>query len=449
MAKKIRDEVNEEKRKELQKLQEIKEKELECWRQHALDRAGEEYRSAIFQMGTAHNAARRENMKKAESQKKREATYKDFKKQIAARKANQCKTQTQAFCPCLNKEFKCICLQTENKSTEPQKRKRNTSFSSSDDDDDDKEQTRCQKSTSSFSSTSDSTISDLHVNNRATQTSLCEPVNNKCLIKTPAVYVDVEVGSEDSLSISAPAEIEDKYAVYNRQFTNIIRVSPSRSRKHHENSNRNPSVQQSTTTTTTQSSDVTVLPSEEPIQKSPTRKQNDVQKATSKEKRFTLVSDLVKKQEQQQQQQDSSIKTTKQSKSIPPICPPVSLATSTTVTSTLSPRKQIRPAAPRSQSPRKISTFSKSSKTVTDNSQPITTSTTKTHTIAPSTTSSSTGRVQFYDYRSKLSKDRDQTAGIVTVQRQNRNDTQPTAMEQAALENQRAKERQLETLKQW
>ncbi|TMW49897.1 hypothetical protein DOY81_005027 [Sarcophaga bullata] len=452
LAKKIRDEVNEEKKRELQKLQETKEKELECWRQHALDRAGEEYRSAIFQMGTAHKAARRENVKRAEKQQQQQTTYKEFKKQAAKRRANQRKAQTP--CPCLNKEFKCICVQTdipeypEQRTAESQKRKRNCSFSSSDsehEEEDDKEQNTLPQSTSSsFSSTtSDSTISALQVNNRATQTSLCEPPSNKCLIKTPAVYVDVEVGSQDSFSISAPIEINDKHPAYNRKFTNIIMVSPRKGRKQCENLNKNPSIEQSTTTTTTQSSDVTVLPSEEPIQKSSPKKKIDEKHATQKEKRFTIVSDLVKKQ----QQQDRSSKTTKDTKSTPPVCPPGSRATTTTTTPPLSPRKLIRPAVPQCRSPRKTSALSKSSKTITDNSQPTATlSTTKTHTVAPSTTSSS-GRVQFFNYKTKLCKERDQAAANVSVQRQNREIVQPTAMEQAALENQRERERQLETLK--
>ena len=453
LAKKIRDEVNEEKKRELQKLQETKEKELECWRQHALDRAGEEYRSAIFQMGTAHNAARRENVNRSEKQQQQQTTYKEFKKQTAARRANQRKAQ--APCPCLNKVVKCICVQTdipsERKAAEPQKRKRNCSFSSSEsehEEEDDKEQNTLPQSTSSSftSTTSDSTISALEVNNRATQTSLCEPPSNKCFVKTPAVYVDVEVGSQDSFSISAPIEINDKHAAYNRKFTNIIMVSPPRKgRKHCENLNKNPSVEQSTTTTTTQSSDVTVLPSEEPIQKSPPKKKIDAKQAAQREKRFTIVSDLVKKQ----QQLDRSTKTTKDPKSTPPSCHPGSRATTTTTTPPLSPRKQVRPARPPSQSPRRTSALSKSSKTITDNSQPTATlSITKTHTVAPSTTSSS-GRVQFFNYKTKLSKERDQAAANVCVQRQNREIVQPTAMEQAALENQRERERQLEALKKW
>ncbi|XP_037817011.1 myosin-11 [Lucilia sericata] len=454
LAKKIRDEVNEEKKRELQKLQAIKEKELECWRQHALQRKGEEYREAIFQIGTAHQAAKRENEQRAEKQK--QGTYKDFKKQMAARKSQPGKVQfsCQKSCVCqqtlnasANKQFKCTCTQTDEThiNDEAYKRKRDLSFSSSESECEDegyKEQTTLPQTSFSFSSTCDSTSSSLS-NTQATQTSMFVPTKNKCLIKTPAVYLDVEVGTDDSVTISAPAEVKDKHAEYNRQFSSVIRVSPRKAQKEKENTCENPSIQQSSTTNTL-SSESTAKKVE--VNKSVQEKSQIDKAAASKEKRFTIISDLVKKQ------QGNELSTADINQGT--TCPPVSQATSTSITPHLSPRKQIREVPqrqplvrPQPQSPRKASATSKSSRTITDHTQPATsfTATTKSNTAIASGSSSS-GRVQFYDYNSKLAKERDQAPAAVSVQRQG-DQTQPTAMEQAELEKQRERERQLEALK--
>ncbi|XP_046805697.1 myosin-11 [Lucilia cuprina] len=452
LAKKIRDEVNEEKKRELQKLQAIKEKELECWRQHALQRKGEEYREAIFQIGTAHHAAKRENEQRADKQKQ-QGTYKDFRKQMAARKSQPGKVQfsCQKSCICqqthiANKQFKCTCTQTDENhiSDETHKRKRDLSFSSSESECEDegyKELTTLPQTSFSLSSTCDSTSSSLS-NTQATQTSMFVPTKNKYLIKTPAVYLDVEVGTDDSVTISAPTEMKDKHAEYNRQFSSVIRVSPRKGHKEKENTCENPSLQQSTTNTLSSESTAKQVDVNKTVQE-----RAQLNKATaSKEKRFTIISDLVKKQ------QTNEPSTTDLNQGT--ACPPVSRATSASVTPHLSPKKQIREVSqrqpivrPQPLSPRKASATSKSSRTITDHTQPATsfTATTKSNTAIASGSSSS-GRVQFYDYNSKLAKERDQAPASVSVQRQ-RDQTQPTAMEQAELEKQRERERQLEALK--
>lgn len=435
---------------------------MECWRQHALQRKGEEYREAIFQIGTAHQAAKRENEEKAAKQKS-QGSYKDFKKQMAARKSQASKVQFSCSCQQIttsaNKQYKCSCTQTNgfssntNKDDEAHKRKRDLSFSTSESECEDegyKEQTTIPQSSLSFSSTSSSFDSSLlsvsnNANNKTTQTSMFVPTGtNKCLIKTPAVYLDVEVGSEDSITISAPpAEVKDRHVEYNRQFNSVIRVSPRKGRKQVENTSGNP-VNQQSSTTTTMSSETTAIPvsdSKTSFEKSHSSKQQPV----TKEKRFTIISDLVKKQQENVNNQP----TTSQ-----PNAATVSQATSQTVTPHLSPRKQlgdsvVRPplARPQPLSPRKTSATSKSSRVVTDNTQPSTTFTanTKSNTAIPSASSSS-GRVQFYDYNSKLAKEREQAATAVSVQRQ-RDLQQPTAMEQAELEKQREREKQLEALR--
>ena len=140
MAKKIREDVNEEKNRQLKKLHDTKEQEMECWRQHALERTGEDYRTAIFQIGTAHKAARMERQEQAEKQKA-QGTYKDFKKQVAARKCNpgKVKFNVDKSCRCKkscpDKKMRCTCTQTdvrcEKFNDEPHKRKRDSCFSSS------------------------------------------------------------------------------------------------------------------------------------------------------------------------------------------------------------------------------------------------------------------------------------------------------------------------------
>lgn len=375
---------------------------------------------------------------------------------MAAKKCQPGKVQfsCQASCPCqqtvtgANKQFKCTCIQTEEPSIknvhdEAHKRKRNLSLSSTESECEDegyKEQTTLPQSSFSLSSSFDSTSSLLNNNNnQATQTSMVVPTTSTCLIKTPAVYLDVEVGTDDSVTISAPAEVKDKHTEYNRQFSSVIRVSPRKGRKQKENSCVNPLLQQSSTTTTL-TSDVTEK--EQIGNKSSLENLHNNQRVNApatKEKRFTIISDLVKKQ------QENEPKTT----------PPYKLlATSATVTPYLSPKKQLReiPARPpisRSipQSPRKASATSKSSRT--ENTQPATsfTATAKSNT-AGNSISSNSGRVQFYDYNSKLAKEQKQAATSVSVKRQ-RDPTQPTAMEQAELEKERERERQLEALKKW
>lgn len=442
MAKKIRDEVNEEKRRELQKLQNIKERELECWRQHALDLKNEEYRSAIFQVGSAHEAARKENQERFAKQK--QGSYKDFKKQMAARKCQpeRVKFDCLPSCSCNNdnKPSVCTCTKAPDKSEaeETQKRKKYLSFSTTDSECEDegyKEQTTIPQSSISLSSTSDSIMSSSD-KNLSSKNLVFVPTKNKCLIKTPSVFLDVEVGSDDDVTISAPVEVKDKHCKYNRQFSSVIRLSPRKEEHKKETTSENST--QPSSTATTLSTDTTAR-DQNKQNKSIAEKSENIPLNTAnvpKEKRFTIISELLKRQ------QDSKPATP---------APKNSQTTSAAAATHASPRKQIevinRPPIklPAAQSPRKTSGTSKSSRTLTTQPLSSVTTTGKGNSAAPSS-SSCAGRVQFYDYNSKLTREQDQAATAVTIQRQ-RDQTQPSAMQQAELENQKERERQLLELK--
>ncbi|KAH8268354.1 hypothetical protein KR026_005496 [Drosophila bipectinata] len=61
LARKIREDVAAEKKKQIKNLEDLKQKELNAWREHVLVKKHQDYRSAIFQVGAAHQAAKEEN----------------------------------------------------------------------------------------------------------------------------------------------------------------------------------------------------------------------------------------------------------------------------------------------------------------------------------------------------------------------------------------------------
>lgn len=57
MARQIRQEVAAEKTRQVQKLENIKQKELNVWREHVMAKKHQDYRTSVFQVGAAHRAA--------------------------------------------------------------------------------------------------------------------------------------------------------------------------------------------------------------------------------------------------------------------------------------------------------------------------------------------------------------------------------------------------------
>lgn len=70
IAKKVRKNLELEKEKQLKNIEEIKAQEMEMWRQNVLAQKEKDFRSAIFQVGTAHRAAQVENARKAKTPRK-------------------------------------------------------------------------------------------------------------------------------------------------------------------------------------------------------------------------------------------------------------------------------------------------------------------------------------------------------------------------------------------
>ncbi|XP_005185028.2 uncharacterized protein LOC101901365 [Musca domestica] len=447
IAEKIRNDVKETKRKEIQKYEATKAQEFETWRKQALQRNKNEFSEAIFQLGAAHKVAKAENQAKAEKRTaaKPQSSYKDFKKQMEARRRNNEKLQKEKPSvsnkgqSCSDCQYKCKCYTMGQE--EAQKRKRTACMSSSDsetlssDGETSNEETlKDTPSLSSFSPCKSPTTTTTVSNNIATQTSLLQPEKN--LKQTPAVFMDVEVGTDDSVLIAGPVEIKDKHVVNNRQFSSIIRVSPKKS-KQKKDAHTNKQVQVTSISTTTTSSTENKENSNKSLENV-----CFVPAAKPKEKRFTLISNLVKKQEE----------LPKTSKEMSP-----NKRRTNEVAEHSSPRKFVAMPAPltrppvarpiaKPMSPPKESMSSKSSKVTTrghTHTQPPTKSisTASANTVAMGSLASSSGRVQFYDYNSKLSKEGTQSSANVEVLQQ-RDSVQPTAMEQAVVENRLQYDRQ-------
>ncbi|XP_061400394.1 uncharacterized protein LOC133336112 [Musca vetustissima] len=445
IAEKIRNDVKETKRKELQKYEATKAQEFEAWRKEALQQNKNECNEAIFQLGAAHKAAKAENQARAEKQAAATATkpqgsYKEFRKQMEARRNKNENLQKEKPAPtttvssskgqsCSECQYKCKCYTRGQE--EAQKRKRDSCLFSSDSEtlgsDEETSNEETLKDTPSLTSLSPCktpTTTTTFSNNIATQTSIIKPEKN--LKQTPAVYMDVEVGTDDSVLIAGPVEIKDKHAEYNRQFSSVIRVSP--------NNKKVTSISTTTTSTT-----------EDKENSNDCNKNISIPPSKTKEKRFTLISNLVKKQEEQP----------KNSKGISP-----SKKRTTEVQQHSSPRKFIAMPAPltrppvappmsKAMPPQKESISSKVTSRGHQLTQPTTTtksiSTASANTVAMGSLTSSCGRVQFYDYNSKLSKEGTQNSANVEVIQQ-RDTVQPTAMEQAAVENRLQYDRQQDML---
>ncbi|XP_055849347.1 interaptin isoform X3 [Episyrphus balteatus] len=92
IAKKMRTNLELEKEKQLKKIEQIKAQEMEMWRQNVLAQKEKDFRSSIFQIGTAHRAAQLEN------------TNKNKKKVTKSKKAFNHSKQTASTSKSVDKE---------------------------------------------------------------------------------------------------------------------------------------------------------------------------------------------------------------------------------------------------------------------------------------------------------------------------------------------------------
>lgn len=269
MARKIRNDVAAEKDRQLRNLEAIKAQELECWRQHVMDQKNNEYREALFQIGTAHNAAKVENEAMAKRQAAKAQERKQFKKKTNERLGVKPKQNIKKVLQTAGTQTPNVLLKDKKK--RPQKKRKrkicpkehtstchctSAESESSDDDsqysdvDDAKLQSDSSKSETTKSvticpcpkvikcpctsnSSSSSVLSSTGTDEEELEKSSSTKNKNPVLSKNPPVIVDIDVDSNDSISITA-GEIKDKYAQSNRQFHHIVRNSspekkPSRS----------------------------------------------------------------------------------------------------------------------------------------------------------------------------------------------------------------------------
>ncbi|KAH8346169.1 hypothetical protein KR067_007731 [Drosophila pandora] len=85
LAKKIREDVAAEKKRQIKNLEQLKQKELNAWREHVLVKKHQDYRTAIFQVGAAHRAAKEENERNEAMRQQKIDKIKNARKQAMKR----------------------------------------------------------------------------------------------------------------------------------------------------------------------------------------------------------------------------------------------------------------------------------------------------------------------------------------------------------------------------
>ncbi|XP_034664451.1 titin [Drosophila subobscura] len=71
LARKIRQDVAAEKKRQIERLQRTKQDELNVWREHVLAKKNQDYRTAVFEVGTAHRAAQAETERNEKRQQEK------------------------------------------------------------------------------------------------------------------------------------------------------------------------------------------------------------------------------------------------------------------------------------------------------------------------------------------------------------------------------------------
>uniref|UniRef100_A0A6P4FES8 Uncharacterized protein LOC108049241 n=1 Tax=Drosophila rhopaloa TaxID=1041015 RepID=A0A6P4FES8_DRORH len=217
LARKIREDVAAEKKRQIDKLEQVKQKELNAWREHVLVKKHQDYRSAVFQVGAAHRAAREENLRIEQQRQEKDEKIQRCRKQ-ALKRSGKASVELRATNGMnLNVEGRATAgTQTpmmedkENrlasgchKPSCKGKRKRKTSCG-------------CATTEEEDSSQDDSSI-------LLSQS----PVSNRRLQKTPPIILDVEIDDTISETTNNPEglEINDRFIQTNRKFSHVVRPS--------------------------------------------------------------------------------------------------------------------------------------------------------------------------------------------------------------------------------
>uniref|UniRef100_A0A1A9X2R3 Uncharacterized protein n=1 Tax=Glossina brevipalpis TaxID=37001 RepID=A0A1A9X2R3_9MUSC len=483
IAQKIRYEVAAEKERHLKNLEEAKAKELDVWRKDMVKRHSQAYCLALGEIGQAHREAKKENQKSSNSNEnnvpKRLPTN---QKKCTCCKESKC-TSTQTDKCEITKSVKCVCNGAEpSKSNEfTGKRKRSISLSSSSSDSeseiDRKGRFELEITASSCSDSSSSSSSGCENSEKKTERKKSVPR------KVPGIVLDVEIGSDDSIEIVSPrrgqecqcnvvkirpsreskkdkksadkkvqsrsasqhssestsrnSEKDEKNADKKVRSRSTSQNSPESTRRVCKKGEKNADTKAQSGSTSEKSSESTTRPSKKnkkatektaksdpasentselaSLRFSPTIKPVLVSKKSNEEKRFTLVSNLIKKH-----QKTATVATSESSGK-----------------GKSSPSKQ---STTTSQSHSGFEAPAQSQKTSSSSSKNVTAPQSRQTYIISNDCSSTSGRVQFYDYNSKQSKEYAQTSHVTIDRQQDR--SKPNAMEDAAKEKQLQKERE-------
>ncbi|XP_030246570.1 uncharacterized protein LOC108659875 [Drosophila navojoa] len=246
LARHIRQEVATEQARQLRALEQVKQQELDTWREHVVAKKCQDYRTSMFQVGAAHRAAQVET-ENAERQKQLRAEKIQQCRQLAAKRVTQHKpanvlrstatrglnvagratagTQTPVqvdrqretggkenrlcnneACKGGKRHHSCKARHDKRRSSSNDRNERN-------------------KEEEIFQITSDSNSSDDEESQPAANDASS---GSRQLQKTPPVILDVDAESEDSLEICTHngIEINDLYMQSNRKFSRVVRPTP-------------------------------------------------------------------------------------------------------------------------------------------------------------------------------------------------------------------------------
>lgn len=230
MARKIREDVAAEKARQVDKFEQIKQQELNAWREHVVAKKHQDYRTAVFQVGAAHRAALAE-IEKTEQQKQLRAKKMQKCRRLAS-KTQLTKTSASNLIRMQggkdqNVEGRVTAgTQTPVQAKDTGKENRLCNR---------KCKQRCDKRRRHPCTTEDLNVSqeDEEITvDILTEESSCDeqtPTTSESgkLRKTPPVILDVDRESEDSLELCSHdgIEINDRHMETNRQFSRIVQGS--------------------------------------------------------------------------------------------------------------------------------------------------------------------------------------------------------------------------------
>ncbi|XP_017020295.1 uncharacterized protein ana1 [Drosophila kikkawai] len=229
MAKTVRDNVSVEWQRQLDKLERVKQKEQDAWRENVLAKKHQDYRTAIFQVGGAHRAAREENERIERERLQRLEKIKNCRKQ-AARRSLKPKAPNVQLLPTnemnLNPEGRVTAgtqTPTQTQAEDKENRLRGG-----------QEKPSCKDKSNSKRCCGPNIDEDESSEDDSSILTNKSPTSSGRLQKTPPVILDVDM--DDTLSETVNddqgLEINDRFMQTNRKFSHVVRpnqdVSPER-----------------------------------------------------------------------------------------------------------------------------------------------------------------------------------------------------------------------------